>query len=72
MSKMLPINVHQIERGVRVVIGAGLLSLVFVGPQTYWGLLGLLPLATGLLGSCPAYTACGLSTRGKHTTTAAT
>lgn len=61
-SKILPRNEHDIERGVRVVVGAGLLSLVFVGPQSPWGLIGVVPLATGLIGSCPLYTLFGLST----------
>ena len=59
---LLPRNEHAIERGARVVLGAGLLSLVFVGPQTLWGLIGIVPLATGLLGSCPLYTVLGVST----------
>lgn len=62
MSKLFPNNEHVVERAARVVIGLGVLSLVFVGPQTLWGLVGLVPLATGLLGSCPAYTLLGLST----------
>lgn len=62
MSSILPVNEHPIERGLRVVIGLVLLSLVFVGPQTLWGLIGIVPLLTGLLGSCPLYTAIGLST----------
>jgi hypothetical protein len=61
-SKLLPRNEHVVERVVRVLLGAGLVSLVFVGPQTLWGLIGLLPIATGLLGSCPAYTIFGIST----------
>jgi hypothetical protein len=47
---------------VRVVLGVGALSLTVVGPQTMWGLLGLVPLATALLGSCPLYTLLGIST----------
>jgi hypothetical protein len=61
-SKILPTNEHVIERVVRVVLGLVLLSLVFVGPHTLWGLVGLVPLATGLLGSCPLYTMFGFST----------
>lgn len=62
MNKILPRNEHNIDRAVRVLIGLALLSLVFVGPQTLWGLVGIVPLATGLIGSCPAYTLFGLST----------
>jgi hypothetical protein len=47
-----------------VAAGLGLLSLAFLGPQTPWGYVGLLPLATGLIGSCPAYTLFGFSTTG--------
>jgi len=50
------------DRVVRVALGAGLLLLVFTGPQTLWGLLGLVPLATGLAGFCPLYRLIGLST----------
>jgi hypothetical protein len=58
----LPVNEHNIERVVRVLLGIGLLSLVFIGPKTLWGLIGLVPLATGLIGSCPLYTVLGIST----------
>ncbi len=59
---ILPRNEHNIERVARVVIGVFALALVFVGPKTYWGLLGAIPLLTGLLGSCPLYTVFGIST----------
>lgn len=62
MGKLLPKNEHVVERGVRIVLGLGLLSLVVVGPQSLWGLIGIVPLVTGLLGSCPLYTALGFST----------
>lgn len=55
-------NEHAIDRGLRIVLGVAVLSLVVVGPQTLWGLLGLVPLVTGLLGSCPVYSLLGLST----------
>jgi len=50
------------DRVIRVVLGIGLLSLTVVGPQTWLGLLGLVPLVTGLLGFCPLYRVCGSST----------
>lgn len=59
---ILPRNEHPIERAARVFLGLGLLALVFVGPQSLWGLIGLVPLTTGLLGSCPVYTLFGIST----------
>jgi hypothetical protein len=57
-------NEGTIDRAVRVVIGLGLLSLVFVGPQTPWGWIGIVPLATGLIGWCPAYSLLGIDTCG--------
>lgn len=62
MSKLLATNEHIIDRVIRVVLGITLLSLIFVGPQSWWGLVGLVPLATGLLGSCPLYTLLGVRT----------
>lgn len=50
------------DRMIRVVLGIGLLSLVFVGPQTPWGIVGVVPLLTGLVGFCPLYRLLGLST----------
>ena len=47
---------------MRIVAGLAILSLVFVGPQTPWAWLGLVPLLTGALGSCPIYTLFGVST----------
>lgn len=59
---LFPVNENSIERILRVAVGIGVLSLAFVGPATPWGYLGLLPLTTGLLGSCPLYTVLGCST----------
>ena len=65
LTKILPANEATIERILRVVIGLGVLSLVFVGPKSNWGLLGIIPLFTGAIGSCPIYTVLGFSTAGK-------
>lgn len=62
LAKLLPNNEGTVDRALRVVLGLGLLSLVFVGPHTLWGLVGLVPLLTGAIGSCPIYTAFGFST----------
>lgn len=59
-------NESAIDRGVRVTLGLALLSLVFVGPKTMWGLLGLLPIVTGLLGFCPLYRILGVSSCGEQ------
>lgn len=55
-------NEGMIDRVVRTLVGIALLSLAFVGPKTLWGYVGLVPLATGLLGWCPLYTLLGIST----------
>jgi hypothetical protein len=59
-------NVHNIERIVRIVVGMTIVSLVFIGPQSSWGWLGLIPLATGIIGWCPPYALFGFSTCKKH------
>lgn len=55
-------NVGGLDRALRVVVGLVLIGLVFMGPQTPWGWLGLIPLVTGLLGTCPAYSLFGVNT----------
>ena len=55
-------NEGAIDRGLRIVAGLVLLSLVAIGPQTLWGLVGIVPLATGLMGYCPAYSLLGMNT----------
>lgn len=62
--KFFETNEGTVDRAVRVVLGLGLLSLTVVGPQTLWGLVGLVPLATGALGSCPIYSLMGVNTCG--------
>jgi len=55
-------NIGTIDRILRLVVGLALISIVFVGPQTPWGWLGLVPLATAILGWCPPYAMLGIST----------
>lgn len=62
MSRLFAKNEHSVERAMRVVLGLGLLTLTFMGPHTALGYLGLIPLATGLVGSCPLYSLVGFST----------
>lgn len=61
-SRLFPTNEHVAERVIRVLAGLGILSLTVIGPKSLWGLIGILPLLTGLIGSCPAYTLLGIST----------
>ena len=57
-------NVGGIDRVLRIVVGLVLLSLIFVleGNARWWGLIGIVPLATGLMSSCPLYSLLGMST----------
>ena len=55
-------NVGSIDKVLRIVAGLVMLSLVFVGPQTPWGWIGIVPLLTALIGWCPAYKILGVST----------
>jgi len=58
-------NVGGLDKIIRIIAGLIIVALVFVGPKTAWGWLGLLPLATGIFNFCPAYTVLKLSTAGK-------
>lgn len=55
-------NIGSIDRVLRIVVGLALISMVFIGPQAAWGWIGVLPLATALIGWCPAYSLLGIKT----------
>lgn len=55
-------NVGQTDRVLRIIVGLILLALVFIGPKTPWGWIGLVPLLTGLVRWCPAYRLFGFNT----------
>ena len=55
-------NVGNTDRMLRILVGLLLLSLTVLGPKTWWGLVGLVPLATGLMRNCPAYSLIGVNT----------
>ncbi|GAB2947065.1 MULTISPECIES: YgaP family membrane protein [Aquaspirillum] len=55
-------NIGKTERVIRVIAGLGIVSLAFVGPASPWAFLGLVPVATGLLGWCPPYAILGINT----------
>jgi DUF2892 family protein len=67
-ESIMEANVGGVDRVVRIVIGLAILSLFFVldGPKHWWGLVGLVPLATGFIGWCPAYVPLGIRTRKAH------
>lgn len=56
------LNEGTVDRAVRIALGIALLAFVFVGPQTWLGLLGIVPLVTGIVGFCPIYRVLGLRT----------
>lgn len=56
-------NVGSVEQIIRIVLGLALVSLVFVGPQTPWGWLGVILIATGAINFCPIWRALGINTR---------
>ena len=62
LTRVLPRNEHMVDWTVRVLLGLGLLALYLTGPRTPWGLLGIVPLFTGLVGSCPVYSLLGIRT----------
>lgn len=55
-------NAGNIDRALRAIVGLAAISLVFIGPQTPWGWLGLVPLAAAITGRCPAFALFGAKT----------
>jgi hypothetical protein len=62
MSARTFLNVGSWDRALRALLGIALLSVVFVGPLSPWGYLGLIPLFTASIGWCPLYSLAGIST----------
>ena len=56
-------NVGGIDKVVRLILGIVLIAMVFTGPQTPWGWVGLILVATALFNFCPAYKLLGFSTK---------
>lgn len=63
----MKINVGTVDRVLRVLLGLALISAAATGRIGLWGWIGVLPLATGLFRSCPAYALLGMNTCGKPT-----
>lgn len=57
-------NVGGIDRGLRIILGLALIALAVldIAPIGVWGYIGIVPLATGLIGWCPAYLPFGIKT----------
>ncbi len=53
-------NIGRLDRIVRVILGLTLISTAFWGPETPWGFIGIVPLATAFIGFCPAYRLLGI------------
>lgn len=58
----MKINVGTIDRVLRIVAGLVLIALAATGTVGWWGWLGVVPLLTGLIGGCPAYSLLGVNT----------
>ena len=55
-------NVGGIDRILRIIVGLVLIGLAATGTVGLWGWIGVVPLVTGLVGTCPAYKLLGLNT----------
>jgi hypothetical protein len=55
-------NIGNIERGIRIAAGLILIALAATNTVGWWGWLGVVPLATGLVGWCPPYAMLGINT----------
>ena len=55
-------NEGTIDRALRVIAGLALVGLAATGTIGAWGWIGIVPIATGLIGWCPAYTLLGMNT----------
>ncbi len=55
-------NEGTIDRAVRIIAGIALIALAYTGTIGVWGYIGIMPLLTGVLGICPAYSIFGINT----------
>jgi hypothetical protein len=62
----MTLNEGTVDRAIRIALGLALIALVFVGPKSWLGLVGLVPLVTGLVGFCPLYRYLDIRTRPVH------
>lgn len=60
----MKINVGNADRIIRFILGAVILVLGFYF-KSWWGLVGIVPIITGLLNFCPVYSLIGVSTKKK-------
>lgn len=62
MANFFAVNEHPIERLARVGLGVALVALAAMGTIGAWGYIGVVPILTGVVGSCPLYSVFGIST----------
>lgn len=62
MSRFLRRNMNMIEQYLRLILGTGILLIVFVGPRSAWRWLGLYPIFTGVVSMDPFYAIFGFDT----------
>lgn len=65
--KLFVLNMGSPDRVIRFIVGVALVALVFVGPRSPWGWLGIILILTGLFGMCPLYSILGISTKPRAT-----
>ena len=58
----MKINVGGADRILRIVVGLILILLAATGQVGAWGWIGIVPLATGLMKTCPLYSVLGMNT----------
>jgi len=56
------LNVGNIDRAIRILLGLVLLGMTLSGVIGAWGWIGIVPLATGLIAKCPLYSMLGIAT----------
>jgi hypothetical protein len=59
---MFAVNEGMLDRAIRMAIGIALVALAEVGMIGAWGWIGIVPLVTGLVGTCPLYRLLGIRT----------
>ena len=61
----MKVNVGSLDRGIRIALGIALIGLAVAGTIGPWGYIGILPLLTGYMRVCPAYSLLGISSCAK-------
>jgi hypothetical protein len=61
----MEMNIGTVDKAFRIIVGLALLSLLFLleGNARWWGLIGIGPILTVLIGWCPAYSLIGVNTK---------